>query len=230
MRALSTFVLTLVALASCAAAPATQPLARLPHIEIDVPHKEVRVDCEVVKADYPLEFLAVVTNTNEYEALVHSDVRPSDLHLGLLMLGLKPGEPLHYVEESKTWAPPTGPAVRIWFEYEKDSKLERVPASNWMRDLKTKKQPADFTWVFTGSQMFPDGTYGANATGSLIGVINNELSVLDVPALKSRALEARDWERNPDTMPPTGTKVTMILSPIAPDNTASPPPTTQPRK
>ena len=229
MRALSAFVIGLIVHAGfAAAAPATQPLARLPHIQIDVRRKEVRVECEAVKADYPLEFLAVVTNTNEYEALVHSEVKPSDLHLGLLMLGLKPGEPLHYVEETRTWVPPTGPALRIWFEYEKDGKRERVPAAHWMREVKTKKEPADFTWVFTGSKMFGDGTYGANATGSLVGVINNELSVLDVPALKSRALEARDWERNPDTMPPTGTKVTMILSPVGRDNTSSPPPTTQP--
>jgi hypothetical protein len=144
------------------------------------------------------------------------------------MLGLKPGEPLHYIEETKSWAAPTGPAVRIWFEYEKDGKREKVPAWQWMRDVKTKKEPADFSWVFTGSRMFSDGTYGANATGSLVGVINNELSVLDVPALKSRALEARDWERNPDTMPATGTQVTMIISPVETDIPSSPQPTTRP--
>jgi hypothetical protein len=217
MRAWSAIFLSVVFAVYAAGAPATQPVAKLPHIEIDVANKEVRVECEAVKADYPLEFLAVVTNTNEYEALVRSDVKPSDLHLGLLMIGLKPGEPLHYVEETKAWTAPTGPAVRIWFEYEKEGKVVKAPALRWMRDVKTKKEPSDFTWVFTGSKMFSDGTYGANVTGSLVGVINNELSVLDVPALKSRALEARDWERNPDTMPATGAKVTMILSPVEND-------------
>jgi hypothetical protein len=152
---------------------------------------------------------------------VRSEVKPSDLHLGLLMIGLKPGQPLHYIEETKTWIPPTGPAVRIWFEYEENGRSEKVPASRWMRDVKTKKEPAEFGWVFTGSRMFNDTTYGADVTGSLVGVINNEMSVLDVPALKSRALEARDWERNPETMPPTGTKVTMILSPAENPNISS---------
>jgi hypothetical protein len=61
----------------------------------------------------------------------------------------------------------------------------------------------------------PDGSYAADSTGYLVGVINNEISVIDVPSLKSRALEARQWERNSDVMPPTDTPVTMILSPAA---------------
>jgi hypothetical protein len=207
-------ILTVIFAASARAAPTTQPGGKLAHIQVDVPHRQVRVECSVVKAQYPLEFLAVVTNTNEYEAVVHTDARPSDLHLALLMIGLKPGEPLHFVEATKKWIPPTGAPVQIWFEYENGGKRLKLPAYFWMRDVKTKKPPAEFSWVFTGSRVFADGTYGANATGFLVGVINNELSVLDVPALKSRALEAREWERNSDAMPPTGTAVTMILSPM----------------
>jgi hypothetical protein len=69
-----------------------------------------------------------------------------------------------------------------------------------------------------------DGSYAADGTGCLVGVINNELSVLDVPALKSRAIEAREYERNDALMPDTGTPVTMILSPAMDQETA----TTQP--
>jgi hypothetical protein len=190
-------------------------VGKLPHIAVDVKTREVRVDCEAVKADYPLEFLSVLSNTNEYEAVVRSDAKPSDLHLALLMIGLKPGQPVHYSESTKAWLPPTGPPVDIWFEYQKDGKSIKVPAYRWMRDVKTKKQAPPMAWVFTGSRVMDDHTYAADATGCLIGVINNEYSVLDVPALKSRALEAREYERNPDLIPPTGTPVTMILSPAA---------------
>jgi hypothetical protein len=209
------FLLVLMPIASALAAPATQPVGKLPHIAVDVKTREVRVDCEAVKADYPLEFLAVLSNTNEYEAVVRSDAKPSDLHLALLMIGLKPGQPVHYSESTKAWLPPTGPPVDIWFEYQKDGKSIKVPAYRWMRDVKTKKQAPPMAWVFTGSRVMDDHNYAADATGCLIGVINNEYSVLDVPALKSRALEAREYERNPDLIPPTGTPVTMILSPAA---------------
>lgn len=203
-----------VCVGAIAAAPATQPGKRLAHIQVDAKAREVRVDCEAVAADYPLEFLAVVTGTNEYEAVVRSEVKPSDLHLALLMVGLTPGQPVHYSEATKTWLPPSGPPVNVWFEYVKDGKQQRVPAYRWMRDVRTKKPASGFTWVFTGSRTV-EGVYAADQTGSLLGVINNENSVLDVGALKSRALEARDFERNPDLLPPTGTPVTMILSPMA---------------
>jgi hypothetical protein len=193
--------------------PTTKPVGKLAHMQVDVPDKEIRVDCMAVKADYPLEFLVVQSNTNEYEALASTDAKPSDLHLALLMLGLKPGEPVRYSDSTKSWLPPTGPPVQIWFEYDKDGKHQKVPAYRWMRDVKTKAAAPPFTWVFTGSKTLDDGSYGGDATGFLVGVINNELSVLDVPALKSRALEAREWERNPDVMPETKTPVTMILSP-----------------
>lgn len=204
-----------------AASPATEPaVAHLPHIQVDVAHREIRIDCQAVKATYPLEFVAVRTNTNEYEALVRTDARASDLHLALLMLGLQPGAPLHYDAATKTWLPPTGPLLDIHFAYTKDGKPIEVPARAWMRDVNTHQPPADYTWCFAGSQILPNGSYAADATGSLVGLINNPVSVIDVPALRSRALEARQWERNPDTMPPTGTAVTMIITPAAPPATA----------
>ena len=207
---------------TAATAPSTQPaVGKLPHIQIDAKTKQVRVDCEAVKADYPLEFLAVDTNTNEYEAVVRSEVKPSDLHLSLLMIGLQPGHPVQYSESTKTWTPPTGAPVDIWFDYQKDGKDINVPAYRWMRDVKTKKEAPPMTWVFTGSKVEEDHSYAADATGCLVGVINNELSVVDVPALKSRAIEAREYERNPDLIPPTGTAVTMILSPAADQGAAT---------
>jgi hypothetical protein len=214
--------------ATTAPPPTTAPVGKMPHLAVDVKKKEIRVDCEAVKADYPLEFLAVVSNTNEYEALIRSEVRPSNLHLALLMLGLKPGEPIHYSDATQTWRPPTGPPVDIWFEYQKDGRAMKVPAYRWMRDVKTKKEAPPMYWVFTGSRVLEDNSYGADGTGSLIGVINNDLTILDVPQLKGRALESREWERNPDLMPATGTAVTMVLSPAAAGEDTTQPAATQP--
>ncbi len=213
--------LCLAALCLGAAPAATRPAGPLPHVRVDAKAREVRVDCEAVSADYPLEFLAVVTGTNEYEAVVRSAAKPSDLHLALLLIGLKPGQPVRYSEATKTWLPPEGPPVAIDFEYQKDGRPVRVPAYRWMRDVHTKAAAQPFTWAFTGSRTI-DGTYVADQTGSLVGVINNENSVLDVPALRSRALEARDYERNTDLLPPTGTPVVMVLAAAGPPATTAP--------
>ena len=50
----------------------------------------------------PLEFFCCMTGTAEHEAVLRSHVMPSHLHLGLLMLGLQPGEPVPVTPRRQT--------------------------------------------------------------------------------------------------------------------------------
>src|SRR5690348_755269 len=70
------------------------PGGKMPHLEVDVKKKQVRVECEALNVEMPLEFFCCVTGTNEHESVLRSAVKPSHLHLALLMIGLKPGEPV----------------------------------------------------------------------------------------------------------------------------------------
>ena len=195
-----------------ASAPAST-IGKLPHVEFDAVNKQVRVDCEMLAVDAPLEFFCCVKGTNDYEAMVRSLVKPSDLHLALLGIGLKPGQPLQYYEAAKRWIPPQGPPLQITMEYENGGKHVSMPAWKWMRDVKTKKTAPPFTWVFTGSRVMPDGKYAADVTGYLISIVNFDLTVIDVPQLASSSNDLLEWERNPDTTPKAGTKVTMVIEP-----------------
>ena len=194
----------------------------MPHVQVDVATREVRVDCLAVKASYPLEFLACRTNSNEYESVVRTDALPSQVHEGLLMIGLKAGQPIHFDATTKAWVPPSGDRVRIRFRYGLAGKQFDVPAYQWMRDVNTHKPATAYSWCFSGSTLLPDGSYAADGAGPIVGVINNQLSVLDVPALQSRALDARQWERDSDAMPPTDTPVTMVLMPDDPSTAKAP--------
>jgi hypothetical protein len=186
-------------------------VGKLPHVEFDASKKQVRVECEMLAVDAPLEFFCCVKGTNDYEAMIRSEVKPSNLHLALLAIGLKPGQPLQYSEAAKRWIPPQGPPLQIAMEYQKDGKTVNVPSWTWMRDVKTKKTAPAFTWVFTGSRVMPDGKYAADVTGYLISIVNFDLTVIDVPQLASSSNELLEWERNPDTTPKAGTKVTMVI-------------------
>ena len=53
--------------------------------------KQVRVECEMLACNAPLEFFCCVKGTNDYEAMIRSEVKPSDLHAALLAMGLAPG-------------------------------------------------------------------------------------------------------------------------------------------
>jgi hypothetical protein len=188
-------------------------IGKLPHVEFDAAKKQVRVECEMLAVDAPLEFFCCVKGTNDYEAMVRSEVKPSNLHLALLAIGLKAGQPLQYSEATKRWIPPQGPPLQIMMEYQKDGKSVRVPAWTWMRDVKTKKAAPPFTWVFTGSRVMQDGKYAADSTGYLVSIVNFDLTVIDIPQLASSSNDLLEWERNPDTTPKAGTPVTMVIEP-----------------
>jgi hypothetical protein len=112
-------------------------------------------------------------------------------------------------------------------EYEKDGKTVRYPAYEWLLDMKTKKQPKAFQWVFTGSRVMQgdDNRYAADDTGYMVTLVNFDFAMIDVPDLVSSSNETLEWVSNLELMPPKGTKVTLVIEPAA---KAAPGPATRP--
>ena len=219
------FLIALTLAASSCAAQSAPPekVGKLPHLEFSARTKQVKVECEMLACNAPLEFFCCVKGTNDYEAMIRSEVKPSDLHTALLAVGLKPGQPIHYSEATQKWIPPQGPPLQMTMEYEKDGKTVSAPAWRWLRDVKSKKPAPPFTWCFTGSHVLPDGKYAADITGYLVSIVNFEHTVIDVPQIASSSNELLEWERNPDVTPKLGAKVWMILEPVG-NNAPAPDP------
>src|SRR6185369_16829619 len=97
-------------------------------LEFDARTKQVRVECESVNVDAPLEFFCVGMNGPDHETILRSRVRPSDLHTALLAIGLKPGAPVSWSEKDQKWLPPHGARIAITCEYERDGRTVTVPA------------------------------------------------------------------------------------------------------
>ncbi|HZK81338.1 MAG TPA: YdjY domain-containing protein [Humisphaera sp.] len=187
---------------------------KLPHVEFDPQAKQVRVECEALNVDAPLEFFCCVAGTNEHESVLRTAARPSDINIGLLAIGLKPGKPISYSESTNKWSPPQGPPLHLSIEYEKNGKTVSYPANRWLLNVKTHKSPPAFTWVYTGSRTMPDGKFAADVTGYVVSICNFDLTLIDVPELVSSANETLEWQRNADIMPKTGTKVWMVIEPV----------------
>lgn len=207
------------AVATAQPAPTTRPttgVGKFPGIEVDLAKKEIRVDCESLNPQMPLEFFCVLNGTSEHESVLRTPARPMHLHTALLMLGAKPGAPAAYNEAEKRRIPPHGQALDLFVETTRDGKPTREPAAAWMREVNTKKPPESFTWVFAGSRTMPDGTYAADVTGQMISVVNFDYSMIDVPKIASSANETLEWEYNPDKVPAKGTKVTLVIR-LAPE-------------
>ena len=211
------FAIVLASLNACAISqPATQPAAQnLPHIRVDVKARQVRVDCQMLGVEAPLEFFCVLSGTNEHESVLRTSAKPSNIHLALLMLGMEPGEPVKYSEAAKKWMPPHGPPLSITIEFQKDGKLVRMPATRLMRSIRTKEPMPPHAFIFAGSQIGPDGAYAADITGYVVSIVNFDLSLIDVPQLASNANETLEWQVNKDVAPPAGAAVTMIIEPMA---------------
>ena len=189
-------------------------VGRLPFVTFDVKKKQVRVECEALAVDAPLEFFCVQVGGSEHESVLRTPAKPSNVHTALLAIGLKPGRPVQYSESLKKWLPPQGPPLHVTLEFTgKDGKAVTVPAYRCMRDLHTRKEMKAMNWIFAGSRVMPDGMFAADATGYVISVVNFDLTLIDIPDLASNSNDTLEWERNPDVAPPGNTKVTMILEP-----------------
>lgn len=207
---------------STTAPTATQPtdgLARLPFIEVDVAHHQVRVACESLKVDIPLEFFCVTAGGPEHESVLRTRARPSDIHLALLMIGMKPGEPTHFDQATSQWVPPSGQPVRISVEIPRDQQMQQLPATALMRHVQSHEPMPNRTWVFDGSRVGDDGVYAADVTGYVVSIVNFDYTMIDIPDLASSSNETLQWELNPDLLPVRGTPVTMILQPVEADAT-----------
>lgn len=213
-----------------------------PFVEVDRSARQVRVECEALNVEMPLEFFCVKFGGPEHEALLRTRAQPSHIHAGLLLLGLEPGAPTRYSEAADKWLAPHGPPLRVSIAFERDGKHHVIPAHQLMRHVKTGKEMPPFNFIFAGSRVMEDGVYAADVAGYVASIVNFELSLIDVPELASNANETLQWEFNPATVPPQGTKLTMVIEPVdnrdgapttAPSSTMPAPPdlpapTTQP--
>ena len=125
---------------------------------ITVDHDAGRIDLKAKMVTQKPEWLELIATTagpkgREHEAIVTIDTKPSQIHLALVTLGLEPGHPLKNTLEGEQVhsEPATGPAVELFFVYEKDGQPHEVPVHTWVVDAKTSEPIPPCRWLFTGS-------------------------------------------------------------------------------
>jgi len=215
-------------------APRTQPaeLGEIRGLTIRPERGYVDVTAKVVrrKADW-LELLVTTPGMREHEALLATRVRPRQIHLGLLMLGLKPGRPIDVIERDEEWItqPPKGPGVHVRLLYERNGKQRNVPANDWIINRNTDKMLARNRWLFTGSLFATfegERIYMADRSGSVITLVGFGDDLLTRETTMTNRTDAKQWTANTKLLPPKGAKVTVRLTPAPPQENAKA--TTQP--
>ena len=193
-------------------------------IQADRSRGEVRVPAMVATNAGWLEQMVCGLDTREHESLLVVAVRPSDIHAGLLLIGLEPGRPgslvFHQAEGDVPARieriPPTGARVSVHVRPADASVGDPgVPLSDWLigfpGDSAYPKQP----WRFGGSVILEDGTYLADRTGSIVGLVTFGDEVLGRELVRSGELEIEpsEWMARTRVMPEPGTKMVLVLRP-----------------
>jgi hypothetical protein len=185
-------------------------------ITIDAKIAPRKIDDPRYKEIYPIEVVACWAfpkGQKAHETVVTIEAKPSDVHKGLVDLGLKPGTPV--AGEAKD--PPQGPAINIFLEFPgPDGEPKRVPIEKTLVDAKGKNLPK-MQWRFTGSvmtQLDPnkeDKTYGADVSGTLIAIfpVTNQTVFQTNFTMKEEPLVKLETDKK--LLPKEGTPVKLIL-------------------
>ncbi|MBI3823235.1 MAG: hypothetical protein HY289_11230 [Planctomycetes bacterium] len=178
--------------------------------------RRVRMEAEVCFREGMLEHLVTRNRIKDHEAILTTEIDARHLHTALTLAGAEAGK---VVQFRPKLVAPSGTTIKVFLEYKKDGKLVRVPAQQWIRNFKTKK---DFhtDWVFAGSKFNADQLdknkqpyYLAN-DGDVITVVNFEGACLDVPFLATKDNADLDFEAHTERIPALKTAVTVILEPV----------------
>lgn len=179
--------------------------------------RRVLVKAEVCLREGILEQLLTKAGTKLHEAILAADIDARDIHLALTLAGAEAGKPVSF---DPKFMPPTGTTVKIFLEFMDNGKPRRVPAQEWLRNRKTKKD-LDTDWVFAGSRLEPNEIdpatkkprYAANI-GDVICISNFDSALLDVPFNSPKDNDELSFEAHTARIPPEKTAVTVILEPV----------------
>jgi hypothetical protein len=161
-------------------------------------------------------------NSKEHESILRTSADAAVIHAALLAAGAEPGSPVEYkeVKGETLLVPPKGTRIRVRVQFQDKGKQVTVPAQQWVRNNKTKKD-LDEQWVFAGSRLWKDPDdakkkpiYAADSDGGYICVYNIPTALLDLPINSpNRDPADRDLQPYTERIPALETPVTLILEP-----------------
>jgi hypothetical protein len=162
----------------------------------------------------------------EHEAIVTIDAKPSHIHLALVTLGLEPGHPLMNRREGEAilTEPPAGPAVELFFVYEKDGQTLETPVHEWVLDAETGEPLPACQWLFTGSvfkQWQGRAYYMADEAGTIASLVNFGDDLIVRQTDTSQDTDFQQLQINKEVIAPYGSELVLrIRIPHAPPDDA----------
>jgi len=194
-----------------------EKVVKIGNVSVDLAKRQVSFDAEVCLREGVLEFMIVEWKTKTHESLLQTKAKSSHVHAGLLMLGLTAGKPARWSgqEMGAMFLSPSGAAVKVQFEWtDNEGKKHLVDAADWLTGAEGQEIQLPDRWIFVGSEILPDGRYWAEVEGETVSLTNFASAVLDVPFRSSSADAERTFYAKQDAVPPVGTKLRVVITPL----------------
>lgn len=183
--------------------------------------KWVKVQAEAVGtgSNSPCEFMLISeASGHDYEALMISFAKPSDIHEALVFIGIKPGRP---VDGNKYCFWPKGERIITTVEWDNDGPHRARGESLIVNSDMQGPLPKD-GFVFVGSVMkkAPNNSSGTNVYAAdafgpncIVSYFNDPETVLDIPRVASQGAMYDIQHPNPVYSFSTGQLVNVVFKP-----------------
>ena len=187
---------------------------------IDHENQSVDIQAKVVLRDSDwLELLLCTPGTKEHESILTTTARPSHIHLALIMLGLKPGNPMtgKKVGNELKITEAKGPLVAVDLIYEHQGIKYQVPANQWVYNRTTQAPLKDHYWLFSGSSFLKiqdQSIYRADVNGSVITLVHFGDDLLARQTQLTSRNDNAAWQAQTQKIPPINTPITVRLTPL----------------
>jgi len=181
-----------------------------PGLRIDWQRQQVLVAGRVVLRRGPLEYFACRPG-KEHESIVLIEPAATHVCMALGLVGLVPGRPPRWDEARQRWIAPTGDQVDVLVLYEQLGRWRCVDAWEWMLAGEPPRTPLSQPWVFSGSLTQPDGQLLADRDGDFLAVVDKPAALLCLADAHTDANDQLWCVANPERIPPTGTRVWLVL-------------------
>lgn len=199
-------------------------------IRLDQKTRTIRFPGELNLKEGILEYLLVTSQGSTHESLLVSDVRPSDLHFAMLLLGAKGSgpdapaagnAPTGQIDAKylKTAPKLRGDDIAITVTWMNGEAEKTTPVEDWVFNNATKKAMERGSWTYNGS-LFSNGHFMAQMEGAFAALVTYPSALINNPRKGSD--NDQIWTVNEKTVPPVKTPLEISIQLLPNDEPKTP--------
>jgi hypothetical protein len=142
-------------------------LLAIGRVTLNQSNRSIRFPAAVQLREETVEYVVVHKTGKTHESIFQTEARPEDVHVAMLLLGVKPVMTNQFGADGKGPAP--GEKVRVEVSWTNRGRRVECAAEDLILNKETGKTPARGPWIYNGSN-FSEGMFTAQRDGSIVSI------------------------------------------------------------